>query len=85
MALVVTYFNEVGLPPLLGDFDILVDGTRIGHYEQNQNASGFYNAQYEIAPTLANGKTKVTIRFEAKGNSRIVPVCGVKTVRANQL
>jgi DUF1680 family protein len=85
MALIVTYFNEVGLPALLADFDILVDGTKVGSYTPNQTASGFYPAQYAVPITLVSGKTKVTVRFQAVGLSRIVPVCGVRMVRASAL
>jgi hypothetical protein len=85
MAVIVTYFNEVGLPAPLGDFDILVDGTKVGHYEPNQAAMGFYPAQYAVPAGLLGGKAKVTVRFQANGNSRIPPVCGVRMVRANQL
>ena len=81
MAVIVTYFNEVGLPAPLGDFDILVDGTTVGHYEPDQTASGFYSAQYAVPAGLVNGKAKVTVRFQAAAGSRIVPVCGVRVVR----
>ncbi len=82
---IVTYFNEVGLPAPLGDFDVLVDGTKIGYYEPNQTASGFYPALYPVPANLIAGKTKVTVRFQANGTSRIIPVCGVRMVRANAL
>jgi DUF1680 family protein len=82
MAVIVTYFNEVGLPASLGDFDILVDGTKVGHYEPNQSASGFYPAPYAVPANLVSGKSKVTVRFQALGGSRIVPVCGVRMVRS---
>jgi hypothetical protein len=85
MAVIVTYFNEVGLPAPLGDFDVLIDGTKIAHYEPNQTASGFYPAQYAVPANLVAGKTKVAVRFQANGNSRIAPVCGVRMVRANAL
>jgi hypothetical protein len=85
MALIVTYFNEAGLPAPLADFDVLIDGTKIAHYEPNQSASGFYPAQYAMPSTLVAGKTKATVRFQANGGSRIVPVCGVRMVRANAL
>jgi hypothetical protein len=85
MAVVVTYFNESGLPAPLGDFDILVDGTKVGHYEPNQAASGFYPAQYSVPANLVSGKSKVSVRFQAAAGSRIVPVCGVRMVRANGL
>jgi hypothetical protein len=85
MAVIVTYFNEVGLPALLADFDILVDGTKIGSYVPNETASGLYPAQYAVPAALVSNKTKVTVRFEARGGSRIVPVCGVRMVRASAL
>ena len=85
MAVIVTYFNESGLPAPLGDFDILVDGTKVGHYEPNQAASGFYPAQYSVPANLVSGKSKVSVRFQAAAGSRIVPVCGVRMVRANGL
>jgi len=85
MAVIVTYFNESGLPAPLGDFDILVDGTKVGHYAPNQNVTGFYPAQYAVPADLVSGKSKVTVRFQAAAGSRIVPVCGVRMVRANGL
>jgi uncharacterized protein len=85
MALIVTYFNEPGLPAPLGDFDVLVDGTKIAHYEPNQSASGFYPAQYAVPSALVAGKTKATVRFQANGTTRIPPVCGLRMVRANAL
>jgi DUF1680 family protein len=85
MGVVVTYFNEVGLPALIADFDILVDGTKVGHYEPNQTASGFYQTQYAVPASLIAGKSNVTVRFQSNTGSRIVPVCGVRMVRANAL
>ena len=85
MGVIVTYFNELGLPAPLGNFDILVDGTKVGHYEPNQTASGFYPAQYAVPANLISGKSKVTVRFQSNAGSRIVPVCGVRMVRANGL
>jgi hypothetical protein len=85
MAAIVTYFNEPGLPALLGDFDVLVDGSKIAHYEPNQTAMGFYTAQYAVPANLINGKTKVTVRFQSGAGGRIAPVCGVRMVRANGL
>jgi hypothetical protein len=84
-ALMVTYFNELGLPALLGDFDILANGTKIGHYEPNETASGFYAARYDLPPSIVAGNSKLTFKFQANGTSRIAPVCGVRVVRANAL
>jgi hypothetical protein len=85
MAVMVTYFNEVGLPALLGDFDILVNGTKIAHYEPNETASGFYAARYDVPANLVAGAAKVTVKFQANGTSRVAPVCGVRIVRASAL
>jgi len=82
MALIITYFNEVGLPPTLGTFDILVDGTRIAKFESNRTASGFYDTQYAIPSDLVRGKAKVTVRFESGSGGRITPVFGVRLIRA---
>lgn len=82
MALVVTYFNEPGLPPAGGTFDVLVDGTSVAHYARNVTASGFFDAQYPVSPELVLGKTRVTVRFQAPEKGRIAPVFGVRMVRA---
>jgi len=41
MAIVVTYYNELGLGPANGNFDVLIDGTSIATFAPNANASGF--------------------------------------------
>ena len=82
MALVVTYLNPLGLTPVLGDFQILVDGTAIARFEPNTTAAGFYDAQYAVPANLVSGKSKVTVRFEAASGGRIVPVFGVRMIRA---
>jgi hypothetical protein len=83
MALVVTYFNELGIPPASGNFDILIDGTSVAHFVPNANATGFYDTQYVVPADLIRGKSKVTIRFQAAEKGRIVPVFGVRMIRAN--
>jgi hypothetical protein len=81
MSVVVTYRNDPGLPPLQGEFEILVDGASVGHYIPDQQAIGFYNARYEIPDALTRGKPKVTVRIDGGIAGRIVPVFGVRTVR----
>jgi DUF1680 family protein len=81
MAVVVTYLNELGLPPAAGNFQILVDGTAIARFEPNTTAIGFYLAQYALPATLVAGKSKVTVRFQAAEKGRIAPVFGVRTIR----
>lgn len=85
-AIVVTYFNEIGLPPALGNFEIDVDGTPVGRYEANRTATGLFDARYDVPASLVQEKSKITVRFQAgSGNARIVPVFGVRVVRANEL
>jgi hypothetical protein len=78
----VTYYNELGLGPANGNFDILIDGTSIAKFAPNANVSGFYDATYAIPTSLTNGKSKVTVKFQANGNGRIAPVFGVRIVRS---
>ena len=80
-ALVVTYRNELGIPPTTGDFQIVVDGTPIARFEPNGSATGFYDVQYPLAAELVRGKSKVTVRFQASPAGRIAPVFGVRTIR----
>ena len=81
MAVIVTYYNDPGLGPANGNFDILIDGTSIAKFTPNPNATGFYDAQYAIPAALISGKAKVTVKFQANGNGRIAPVFGVRTIR----
>jgi hypothetical protein len=81
-AVVVTYLNELGLPPAAGNFQILVDGTVIASFAPNPTATGFFDAQYAVPATLVLGKNKVTVRFQAAPGGRIAPVVGVRTIRA---
>jgi hypothetical protein len=85
MALVVTYYNELGLPATNGNFDVQVDGTTVAHFAPNQKATGFYDAQYAIPANLLTEKSKVVVRFQTLGNGRIAPVFGVRMVKAREL
>ena len=85
MAVVVTYFNEVGLPPTTGNFSILVDGLSVGTFEPNPVRSGFYDAVYAVPSSVVLGKSRVTVRFDAGPTGRIAPVFGVRMVRANAM
>ena len=81
MALVVTYYDELGLPPAPADFEILVDGTSIAHFTPAATATGFYDARYAVPASLTRGKSKVTVRFQAGPQGRVAQVFGVRTVR----
>ncbi|MEP6618742.1 MAG: glycoside hydrolase family 127 protein [bacterium] len=84
LAVVVTYLNELGLPPASGNFTIMVDGTQIAKFEPNAVATGFYLAQYGVPANLVQGKSKVTVRFQSGApNGRIAPVFGVRMIRSD--
>ena len=82
IAIVVTYLNDLGLPPASGNFEIIVDGTSIARFEPNASAVGFYDARYAVPADLVRGKSKVAVRFQAAATGRIAPVFGVRTIRA---
>jgi uncharacterized protein len=81
IALVVTYLNDLGLPPAAGNFEILVDGRSVARFEPNVKARGFFDVHYAVPAELTRDKAKVTVRFQAAGAGRIAPVFGVRTVR----
>jgi hypothetical protein len=82
MAVLVTYFNELGLPPAAGNFEIQIEGKRIAQFSPNASATGFYDAQYAIPADLTRGKARVTVKFAGVGNGRIAPVFGVRMIKA---
>lgn len=85
MALVVTYLDDSANPAPSPVFQILVDGTAIGRFREDPNARGFYDATYTIPDTLVQGKSKVTVKFDAGASGRIGPVFGVRVVRAKEM
>ncbi|MFI5310857.1 MAG: beta-L-arabinofuranosidase domain-containing protein, partial [Gemmatimonadales bacterium] len=56
MAVVVTYFNELGLPPTPGNFDVLVEGAAVAHFEPDTRATGFHDARYAVPAAASRGK-----------------------------
>jgi DUF1680 family protein len=80
-SLVITYHNDLGLP-VLANFDIEVDGSRLAHYAPNRGATGFWSDRYALPPALVEGKGKVTVRFQAAPDSRIAPVYELRITRA---
>jgi uncharacterized protein len=80
-SLMVTYHNDLGLP-VLANFDIQIDGTRLAKYAPNRAATGFWDATYALPPSSVAGKNKITVRFAAAPDGRIAPVYGIRIVRA---
>ncbi len=67
-------------------FDILIDGQKIGDYvalpRSPEQEAHFVDADYAIPAELIEGKTKITVRFQATDGNEIRGVFGVRTVRA---
>ena len=83
-SIVVTYRNDLGLP-VLAHFVIQANGVPIGEYAPNRSATGFWDATYPLPESAVAGKSKVTVRFVAGADSRIVPVYGIRIIRARDV
>ena len=62
-------------------FEILADGQRIGEQTIERSPPGsavgnFFDVEYKIPAGRLSGKTKITVRFSAKGGSQIAAVYG---------
>jgi DUF1680 family protein len=80
MTLIVTYNNS----RLEGaEFNILIDGERVGSQPEESSAQGFFDIEYSIPRRLVRNKEKVTVRFEATGDNRIGTVFGIRMIRAD--
>jgi len=78
--LVVTYHADQPRPR---SFEILVEGERVA--EQTLPGSGaarFLDVEYPLPTRLAEGRQKVTVRFQATQGREIAPVFGVRVIRA---
>lgn len=83
MKLVVTYSND-GRDR---SFDVLADGKKVGaenlaRHTPEQDVI-FFDVAYAIPADLVQGKSKVTIRFEATNGNDIAGVFGIRMVRAD--
>ncbi|MBE7500837.1 MAG: glycoside hydrolase family 127 protein [Verrucomicrobiales bacterium] len=65
------------------EFDILVDGTRIATQRLEQNRpDAFFDVAYPVPADLTRGKTRVTVRFQARPQKWAGGVFGVRMVKA---
>lgn len=63
-------------------FDILVDGVKLATEDLNKyKESRFYTINYDIPVELTKGKSKVTIKLQAKPNNSAGPVYGSRMVK----
>lgn len=78
-SLVVTWFRSARRPRT---FEILVDGQRLALVELPVAAKAeFFDTEFPIPAALAQGKTKVTVRFQPAGDSSIATLFGVRMIR----
>ena len=83
MALIMTYYTAERRRGS-ANFNILVDGKKIGEQEVERSYPGkFYDIEYPVPGNLVKGKKKVTVRFEAKEDSSIATVFGIRMIRAD--
>lgn len=85
MGLLVTFSNDARRK---GSFDVLVNGKKMGEQATERRSPEqdvrFFDVEYAIPPELIEGKSKVTVRFEASTGSDIPGVFAIRTVRADQ-
>jgi DUF1680 family protein len=86
MKLIVTYHGE---ERATRTFEILVDDTRVGEQRIERHRPGsptksFFDVEYAIPAELAQGKQKVTVRFQATGGNETAGVFGVRVVRGER-
>lgn len=81
MVLIVTYNEDEWRRRT---FDIRVDGERIAQQViEDRGPLRFFDVEYPLPATLVDGKSKVTVRFEATGGNEIAGVFGLRMIRAD--
>jgi DUF1680 family protein len=78
-AIVVTYHTDSRRPRRV---EILVDGRRIGEERfEISSEDRFIDIEYPIPAELVRGKKRVTVRFQATGETEVATVFGVRSIR----
>jgi hypothetical protein len=78
-ALVVTYNRD---NRRARSFEILVDGQRLAEEKfPFDSESRFFDREYALPASLIEGKSHITIRFQATGTNEIAPVYGLRVIR----
>jgi hypothetical protein len=85
MVLIATYYTaDRRTSP--ASFEILVDGQQIADQKVERTDPGrFYDVQYPIPAALLEGKSKVTVRFQADEGSQIAAVFGIRMTRGDEI
>jgi DUF1680 family protein len=82
LALLVTYWGDDAANRV---FDILVDGEKIATQTLEHNKPGkFFDEKYPIPAKLTQGKTKVTVRFQAQPEKWAGGVFGIRMIRVDE-
>ena len=82
VSLIVTYWGGDGRGR---DFDILVDGRKVGTEKLNASKPGkFMDVIYSLPAELTKGKKKVTVKFQAHPGRMAGGVFGCRTVRSEK-
>jgi hypothetical protein len=83
MTLVVTFSNDARQN---GAFDVLVEGHKVGQQSTTprspEEVVRFFDVRYPLPAELVSGKHKVTVRFQAGGETQVPGVFGVRILRA---
>jgi len=84
MVLVVTYAGDERANRT---FDITVDGRPLASQAVDRRSPernvGFFDVEYRLPPDMVQGKSKVTVRFQATGGNELAAVYGIRMVRAD--
>jgi hypothetical protein len=83
MTLVLTFFSgdRRAMP---ANFDVLVDGRVVASEEfRISDPQRFFDVEQSIPPDLVKGKTRVTVRFQAKERSQVATVFGLRMIRGD--
>ncbi len=83
LVLIATYFSgdRRGTP---ADFEIQVDGRRICDQQLGlTDPHRFFDLECRLPEDLVRGKSKVTVRFQAKQGSQIATVFGLRMIRGD--
>lgn len=84
LVLLVTHFSD-DRRSVPGDYEILMDGTRIGEAQVDRtDPPRFFDIEFTVPRELVAGKEKVTLRFQARPERWIATVFAVRLVRAGQ-
>ena len=83
MVLILTFYSDDrrGSP---GTFEIQVDGQTIGEQSVGRSEPRrFFDVEHPIPAALVQGKSKITLRFQARPNSQVPTIFGLRVIRGD--